>query len=186
MNAMAFVDILSRWLHVISACLLVGGAFFMRVVLPAGTTPLDAEGREGTLLRCRRAFKMIVHPAILVFLVTGIYNAIKNWPQYKLKPGLTHGLFGLHVLLAVAVMAILLWLLAGREARRNTAWWLQMTVALAFLAVLAASGLKWARDRAMAEARDRPIQVNNQIIYQLGPTTAPAGAAPATAPATSP
>lgn len=204
MNAMAFVDILSRWLHVISACLLVGGAFFMRVVLPAGTGPLDAEGREGTLLRCRRAFKMIVHPAVLVFLATGTYNAIKNWDRYKLKPGLTHGLFGMHVLLALAVMAILLWLLAGREAKRNTAWWLQMTVVLTFLAVLAASGLKWVRDKAVAdenarlarqvENAHRPLDIKNIIVIDpsrpagstTGPAVGPATPLPAGTQGTSP
>ena len=187
MNAMAFVDILSRYLHVISACLLFGGAFFMRVVLPAGTGPLDAEGREGTLLRCRRAFKMIVHPTVLLFLVTGAYNFWKNMGRYKSNPGLMHGLFGLHLLLALAVMAILLWLLAGREAKRNTAWWLQMAVVLTFLAVLAASTLKWARDKSVADENSRlarqaedvkrPLDIKNYIVIDpsrpAGPTTGP-------------
>ena len=125
-----------------------GGGVFLRVLLPAAIGPLDPEQREGVFLRSRRAFKLVVHPAVLVFVATGAYNAWKNWNTYKHNPGLMHGLFGVHLLLALAVMAISLWLLAGREPVRGHRSWMRFNVLLMFLAVLAASSLKYARDHA--------------------------------------
>src|SRR4051812_23172322 len=150
MNFDSILVISFRWLHVIAACLAIGGAFFLRVILPIGTSALDAEQRQAVLLRCRRAFKMVVHPAILVFLVTGTYNAWRNWPVYTRNPGLMHGMFGMHLLAALAVIGISLWLLAGRELRRSHAGWMKINIALMLLAVLAASSLKWARDKILA------------------------------------
>src|SRR3954470_17345574 len=104
---MTFIDvvnILARWLHVIAAILAVGGAFFLRVILPIGTVPLDPEQREAVLLRCRRGLKMIVHPAVLLLIVTGAYNWYRNRPWYNVDPAPMHGLFGTHLLLGLIVI----------------------------------------------------------------------------------
>lgn len=143
---MVIVDVLFRWLHVIAACLVIGGAFFIRVILPIGLGPLEPEQREGVFLRCRRAFKMVVHPCILALLVSGAYNAWKNWPKYKLNPPVMHGLFGVHLLLGLAVIGISLWLLAGREPVRTHRGWMRINLLLMFLTVATASSLKWVRD----------------------------------------
>src|ERR1700722_9488531 len=114
MSAMSIVNILFRWVHVFAACLAIGGAFFIRLVLPAAIRPLDAENAHGVFLRARRGFKMIVHPVVLVLLVSGAYNAWRNWSWYTQNPPLLHGLFGSHMLLGLIVIAISLILLAGR------------------------------------------------------------------------
>ena len=159
MTFMDILTILSRWLHVTSAILAVGGAFFLRVILPMGTASLDPENREAVFLRCRRGFKMVVHSSILVLLLTGAYNAYRNWDWYSAKPGLTHGLFGMHGLLALAVFAISLWLLAGREPTRSHRGWMKINLLLMLLAVAAASSLKWVRDRTMADQAGPPVRV---------------------------
>src|SRR4051794_41792570 len=110
---MVIVDVLFRWLHVIAACLAIGGAFFIRVLLPIGLRPLDVEEREGVFLRCRRAVKMGVHPCILALLVSGAYNAWENWAKDKLNPAAMHGLVGAHLVLGLAVIGVLLLLPAG-------------------------------------------------------------------------
>jgi uncharacterized membrane protein len=140
------VDILFRWLHVAAACLAIGGAFFLRVLLPTATRLLDAEHKEGVFLRARRAFKFVVHPAILVLLVSGAYNAWGNWAWYTRNPGLLHGMFGAHLLLALAVITISLVLLAGREPIRSHRGWMKVNLVLMALTIAAASSLKWARD----------------------------------------
>lgn len=146
-----------RWLHIIAACLAIGGAFFFRVILPIGTRSLAPEQCEAVFLRCRRAFKMVVHPAILAFLVSGIFNAWGNWATYKLNPPLMHGLFGTHLLLAIIVICVSLWLLAGREPGRSSRQWMRINIALMLLTVLAASTLKWARDRTVTTAPTKPL-----------------------------
>jgi uncharacterized membrane protein len=147
----AIVDISFRWLHVIAAALAIGGAFFQRFVLPRALESIEPVGRDAALLRFRRSFKMIVHPAILIFLVTGTYNAWRNWPVYTMWPGVMHGMFGMHLLLALSVIGLLLWLLASREVRRSGPTWMRATVYLMLLTVLMGSGLKWMRDRTVMQ-----------------------------------
>jgi hypothetical protein len=173
---MAFLDVLMRWVHVMSAVLAIGGAFFLRVLLPKGLALIDEPRREEVLLRCRRAFKMVVHPAILGLLVSGVYNTVRNWPKYSLNRPLLHGLWGPHLLLGLAVIAISLWLLAGKSLRPNHRRWMGINLALMLTTVLVASALKQARDGT---------------IWSLVPDDAKAGraaplATPATAPATAP
>src|SRR5580700_6958604 len=62
------VVILSRWIHVVTACLAIGGVFFMRFILPYGLTDLQDEVRIGVLLKTRRAFKILIHTSILFFV----------------------------------------------------------------------------------------------------------------------
>jgi uncharacterized membrane protein len=139
---MAVLDILMRYLHIVAACLAVGGAFFIRFLLPVGTRDLDAENKDFVFLRSRRAFKMVVHSSILAFLVSGIYNSIKLFPQYK---GL-HGLWGTHILLGLVIFAISIVLLKGVEPPRSHKTWMKANVVLMLLAILVASSLKWVRE----------------------------------------
>jgi uncharacterized membrane protein len=146
-DVMPVLDILMRYLHVVAACLAVGGAFFIRFVLPQGTRDLDAEKKHYVLLRSRRAFKMVVHSAILALLVSGAYNAVRLWLQYKVNHALLHPLFGAHLLLALTVFTISIVLLKGVEPPRKHRGWMKVNVVLMLLAILAASTLKWARER---------------------------------------
>lgn len=151
------VDIFFRWLHVVTACVVFGCAFFMRVLLPIGLRSLDADAREATFLRLRRAFKVVVHPGILLFLISGIYNAVRNWHTYNQWPGITHGLFGLHLLLALTIFTISIILLAGPKPIPGHAKWMKINIVLFFLTVAFASTLKWAREYAHDHPRiDRP------------------------------
>ena len=143
---MSVLDILMRYLHLVSACLAVGGAFFMRFLLPVGTRDLDPEKKEYVLLRSRRAFKMVVHPAMLGFIVSGIYNSIRLFPQYKANPPVLHGLWGVHILLALAIFTISIILLKGVEPPRNHRTWMKINVVLMLLTILVAGSLKWARE----------------------------------------
>ena len=124
--------------------------------------PLDPETREATFLRLRRGFKFVVHPGILLFLISGTYNAIRNWPTYNRWPGVTHGLFGIHLLLGLIILTMWLILLAGREAKPNHAKWMKITIVLLFITVGAASTLKWAREYAHDHPRVRTVKVVSQ------------------------
>src|SRR4051794_36850623 len=143
---MAILDILMRYLHVVAACLAVGGAFFFRFLLPIGTRDLEPEPKDFVLLRSRRAFKMVVHPAMLAFIVSGIYNSIRLFPQYKANPPMLHGLWGTHILLALVIFTLSIILLKGVEPPRNHRTWMKVNFGLMLVAILVASSLKWARE----------------------------------------
>src|SRR5687767_10805533 len=131
---MAILDIFFRWLHIISAVLAVGGAFFLRLLLPLGLQLVsDPAQREQVLLRCRRAFKMTVHPAILGLLVSGAYNTAKNWPIYLWDTKRFHSLWGPHLILGLMVIGISLWLLAGKTLRPNHRRWMGVNLSLMFV-----------------------------------------------------
>ena len=157
-----------RWLHVISACLLVGATFFLAFILPAGIRESDAAVGNTVYLRSRRIFKMTVHSCILFLLISGIYNAIGNWGAYKRGIPLTHGLFGPHVLLAGVVFAILLTVLAPREPRKTQWGWLRLTFGLLLVTVLCASALKYAREHPVRSTSADHL-VGDRVGNQIGP-----------------
>ena len=139
----AVLTVLFRWLHVIFAAVVIGGVVFMRIILPAGTRHLDAATRDDVFLRCRRIFKMVIHTAILFLLISGVYNTIRLWDQYR---GL-HGLWGTHVLLGLVIFGISLWLLMGKQAPGGHQTWALVNLVLLLVLVAVASTLKTVRER---------------------------------------
>jgi uncharacterized membrane protein len=151
-----FLVVLFRWLHVIAACLTVGGAFFMGVVLPRGLSAVDSpEARHAAFVRCRRGFKMTVHPCILVLLLSGIYNLIRNRHAYHQTLPLSHAMLGLHALVALAVFTIAIIVLMGREPPSWHRRAMAINLVLLALVVAAGSTLKWVREHPQS-----PQQVN--------------------------
>lgn len=146
----------SRWVHVMSAVLVIGGLFFMRVILPLGLAQADAGSREAAFLRCRRVFKMLVHTCILLLLLSGAFNTWRAWGDYRLNRPLMHGLWGPHLFLALTAMVIALLLLAGKTPPKWHKKGATINLVLLFLAVAVASTLKYVHDQAV---RDRPLQL---------------------------
>lgn len=96
-------DILSRWIHVGTAIVLVGGTCFMRfVLLPAARRTLSDESHELLREAVRDRWKRFVHLGIALLLISGFYNYIKAMPGHKGVP-LYHALIGTKILLALAV-----------------------------------------------------------------------------------
>jgi uncharacterized membrane protein len=146
----AFLPILSRWTHLVTACIAVGGVFFLRIVLPIGLRAVDGPAGHAVMLKCRRVFKMTTHTAILLLLLTGFYNFWQNMDAYKLAGApLAHGLFVMHALLGLIVFGLLLWLLAGAEPPAGHMRWLAVTLGLMLIAVAFASVLKTVRESGL-------------------------------------
>jgi uncharacterized membrane protein len=160
MDLHAILIILFRWIHLATACVAVGGVFFIRVVFPIGLKSLDAEPARTMLLRTRRVFKMVVHTCILLLLISGTYNAIQNWQGYTAAgPGVGHGLFGVHLLLALIVFGVALWLLAGPEPPADHKKWMGFNLVLLFLAIAAASTLKYVREHAKPSTNNQTTAI---------------------------
>jgi len=148
---MTILAILSRWIHIVCACLAIGGIFFARFVLPGGLSLLDKEAHKLVHLKVRRTFKMVIHSAILLFVITGIYNTYLAWDKYTLDSALLHPLWGTHILLALIAFVLALYVLAGKEPPKShrTLTAVNFVVLLAVVAV--ASTLKWERERVVAD-----------------------------------
>ena len=153
------IVVLFRWMHIATACVAVGGVFFLRIVFPIALKSLEADAARTMLLRTRRVFKMVVHTCILLLLVGGSYNAWRNWQTYADMKPVGHSLFGVHLLLALIVFGISLWLLMGPEPKKNHLRWMAINLGLMFITIAAASVLKFARDGHVAHPHQPIVNV---------------------------
>lgn len=145
MDSLDLVQLLSRWLHILSAVTAGGGVLFMKFALhPASETlPEDARGALREAVRSR--WSKVVHAAVAVLLVTGFYNFFLNLRTYEL-PKVYHPIFGVKFLLAMGVFFLGI-VLVGRSdlaqrMRAEAGKWLTLSAALLALLILASSTLR--------------------------------------------
>lgn len=139
------VDLLSRWVHVGTAIVLLGGSVFMRwVLMPAADKiPDDAH----TLLRGHvlGRWRTIVLIGIALLLVSGFYNYVRALPAHR-GDGFYHALLGTKIVLSLAVF-FLASALVGRSAafealRQARKKWLTVLLVLAAGVVALAGAAK--------------------------------------------
>jgi uncharacterized membrane protein len=147
MDPLTILDVLSRWVHVGTAVVLVGGSVFMRYVLmPAAGASLGEAEHEALRGQLIVRWKKYVMIGIALLLVTGFYNYIKvAIPQHK-GDGLYHGLMGIKILLGIAVF-FLGSVLVGRSPkfeglRQNRAKWLSVLILLSAIVIALGGVLK--------------------------------------------
>lgn len=130
--------LMSRWIHVGTVIVLVGGTCFMKLV--AGPVLKDQSPELMTAIRSR--WKKFVHGGIALLILSGVFNYIQAMPLHK-GDGLYHGMVGTKIILAFVVF-ILASVLVGRSAgtqkfRDNSAKWMTVLLLLSAL-IIAMSG----------------------------------------------
>lgn len=142
---MWIVDLLSRWLHVGTAIVLLGGTAFQWLVLrPAAQALSDAEHQQ-LRERVMERWRKIVGLGIGLLLITGFYNYLVApnpadvWKAY-------HPVMGIKILLALAIF-FLASALTGRAAafaklREQAGFWLGCLLLLGVLVVALSGYLK--------------------------------------------
>jgi uncharacterized membrane protein len=145
MDPLLIVNILSRWVHVMTAIVLLGGAIYVRWVLMPAAAELPPEEHDALRARLKQRWKKIVMLGITLLLVTGFYNFIVAIPAHK-GQAVYHALMGIKILLAFAVFFIAS-VLVGRSAkfepwRQNPKKWLGLLILLAAIVVGLGSVLK--------------------------------------------
>lgn len=138
MESLFVLDVLSRIVHVSVAIVLVGGTVFMRFVLLPAARELPEPEHDQLRQRLLARWKRVVHSGILMLLISGFYNYMKQIPLHK-GDGLYHALLGTKMILALIVFFIAS-ALVGRSAafetmRQNRAKWLGVLVLLSALIV---------------------------------------------------
>jgi uncharacterized membrane protein len=156
MDSDAILSILFRWLHIFSAAVAIGGVWFARVILPMGLKNLDPQAQQSVIAGTRRGLKMTIHTAILLLLVSGVYNTLRNWGIYKLNPALMHAFWGTHLILGLTVFTISLILLSGKEPKKWARTGMAVNLVLLVIIVALGSSLKWAREKTVAEQKSAP------------------------------
>lgn len=175
MDSDLLLNVISRWIHVGTAIVLVGGTTFLRFVVHPSLTESDGE----LISRVRSRWKKFVHGGIALFLITGFFNYFRAMPLHK-GDGLYHALIGTKILIAFAIFffaSALVGRSAGTQKFRDAApKWTAVVVLLSFL-VVAISGFVKVRDGA------RKISV--PAAAATGSETGAVAPAASSAPATS-
>lgn len=136
---MDWLAILSRWTHVGTAIVLVGGTFFLRFVLtPVAAQLPDTEHAKLKSL-VMAAWKKFVHVGIALFVISGFYNYLVVAAPLHKGDKLYHPLIGTKILLALAMFFIAS-ALVGRSKtfegmRRNSNSWQSVILVLATIVV---------------------------------------------------
>lgn len=144
MESVMLLGLVLRWIHILAAIALMGGAIFQRfALLPAAATlPDDAHQKLRAELRGRWAKLVMMAAGLLVvsgFVNFGLLVVNYNLDKSELPGRLYHMVFGVKFLLALVVLYIAS-LLAGRSAlaeraRQNARGWLTLNLVLATLVV---------------------------------------------------
>jgi len=150
---------LSRWLHVGTAIVLLGGFVFLRFVFLPASERLAGDAGESLRGQVRGAWKWFVHAGVLLLLASGLYNYLAvTIPAHK-GDGLYHALMGVKILLALGLL-FLAEVLVGRapafeKLRQDSRKWLAVVVLLGAL-IVAISGFLKVRPAPVASASSRP------------------------------
>jgi uncharacterized membrane protein len=153
---MDFLALLFRWLHILAAIAALGGPMFMRLALIPAAAELPPEQRQALNEGIRRRWSKVVMAAILLLLVTGLYNFIwfvklshtwgPAWETGSDYATLYQALFGVKFLLALAVFFIAS-ALVGRSAalarfREQARFWVTVNLLLGILVVCIAGQMR--------------------------------------------
>lgn len=95
-----------RYLHVVSAIVVVGGMSFILLCLTPATRLLDEQFRQSLLKLVHGRFLRIVWVSIAGLVISGVYNWMMLAGIYKKIGPKANALIGIKVLLAVILFAI--------------------------------------------------------------------------------
>ena len=115
---MDIATFLSRFLHVLTAAALVGGAVYVRFALLPAAKELPDDVHDGLRARLKAKWKMWVMGGITLLLVTGFYNyLVVASPAHKAAGDSRYHMFmGIKIVVALVVF-FLASVLTGRSAK---------------------------------------------------------------------
>lgn len=132
MSTDLILAILSRWIHVGTAIVLLGGTVCLRCVVH----PIIAAQHPETAELIRGRWKKFVHGGILLLMLSGFFNYIRAMGIHK-GDSLYHALVGTKILLAFGVFFIASALVgrsAGTQRFRDAAGlWMTVVIVLSFV-----------------------------------------------------
>ena len=82
MNYLTLLVLVSRYVHIVCATLLVGGTLFYEMVVPVAIDDLRPEQKLVVFARARWVFRGIVWCSVVLLLAGGMVSTWVNWSQY--------------------------------------------------------------------------------------------------------
>lgn len=144
-----FVFTINRWLHVVATALLLGGALFLKFVVPRAISDLKEEQQLAVFGRARWVFRRIVWLCTAVLLFSGCLSFLRVWPIYRQQLAATGSSWltslpwgAAHVALGLLAFGVLLWVTRGRKLVQRPVGWLGVTLVVLLVAVFVASAAR--------------------------------------------
>jgi hypothetical protein len=147
MDATYWLLLTSRVLHILGAIVLIGGVFYLRMVVVSRVRASDAGGETDLWFSGRRGtWAMWVGIATLVLIATGLVNFAYILKTNESLGGAYHAVFGIKFLLALVVF-FLAAILAGKSAagarvRNHFRYWMGVCLVLGVVVVALGSVLR--------------------------------------------
>lgn len=101
-----WVQIVMRYMHVVSVVAAVGGILFLSVCLSPAVRLLDDGFSESWMKLIRRRFHRMLWISIVGLFVSGVYNWVLLAPMYKEMGPVGNALIGTKALLAFVVFGV--------------------------------------------------------------------------------
>ena len=138
------ISLISRWMHILPAVVMVGGAIFTQLVLcPA----LDGNDPENAVKQqVKRKWSKVIMICASLLLLSGLYNTMAIFRAEDKPEGMYHGLFTLKLILVFAIFYISSMLAGKSDAalkfQEKEALWGKLNMYAAIIVVLLAGGMR--------------------------------------------
>jgi uncharacterized membrane protein len=146
MDTTYWLMLFSRVLHILSAIVLVGGIFYLRMIVAPAAAANEESVSDPWFGGRRSAWAMWVGITTLVLLVTGLWNFMQIVQTHEKLGPHYHAAFGIKLLLSLAVFFLAAMLAgksrAGERFRQGMGRWLSVCLLLGILIVILGSFLR--------------------------------------------
>lgn len=148
---MDWIALVSRWVHVGSVILLVGGMAFKLFVLAPAAEPLSETEHNNLRANIINRMRGFVHALVALILLSGAYNFYARMSTER--PW--HMLAGIKVLLGLFILFVAS-ALVGRskglqKIRDDSRTWMKITLIVAALAVMLSGYMRFLQPKAMMQ-----------------------------------
>jgi len=135
------LPLVMRLIHIYCAVVVVGSILFYRfAVLPASKQAFEEGMPDAFRVALMKKWKLLLHPPIILFLVSGMYNYLVVTRFLHEDQALYHALFGVKFLLALVVFALYIVLTSTMKwseglREKNILWVLLVLLVTAIVAI---------------------------------------------------
>lgn len=109
---MEWLNLLMRWLHLVSVAVVIGSTAFVVLVLRPALADQARESRRNFFLSLKIRLKILIHGGIAGILISGLYNTHLAW-RASLAPNLE--VFLAKITLALVVLVLVILAFSGRS-----------------------------------------------------------------------
>ena len=155
-NFELLLPVLMQWLHVGSVVLMIGGFFFLRVVLLPSAKVLPDPQKTEMIEAALRRFRVVVWISLFTILVSGVYNFIaflistgnqtvtdpNSAPDYSIYIVVLGVKFLIVTLIYILGIALTFPYPVYAPIQKHPAPWLNMTLALGIIVIFLSTFLR--------------------------------------------